>query len=136
MKILISFLLFSTQIFSASAQGTSVDKIKIELENSPDPVALAKTKFKKKYRIDTVALTSNKVFFRIADSLAYYGKLKKVYGPFPNDSALLQLIGKAPNVFYRASHIFIDTSKIRKSVANKLADTIIAKIRRGESSFD
>jgi parvulin-like peptidyl-prolyl isomerase len=117
-------------------QGASIDKMKIELEKAPDPVALAKNKIKKKYKIDTVAVTSNKKFLGIADSLAYYGKLGKVYGPFPNDSILLQVIGKAPNTFYRASHIFIDTSKMRKSVASKLADTIIAKIKRKEASFD
>jgi parvulin-like peptidyl-prolyl isomerase len=135
-KNLISILIFTILSTSLGAQGNSIDKMKIELENSADPVAFAKNKIRKKYKIDTVVVTSNKNFLGIADSLAYYGKLRKVYGPFPNNHILLQVIGKAPNTFYRASHIFIDTSKMRKSVASNLADTIIAKVKRGDATFD
>src|SRR5690606_15164520 len=100
-----------------------------------DPIAFIKTK-KKKYYIDTITVTSNKQFLGLKDSLAYHGKLRKVYGPWEGDSVLLQVIGKAPNFFYRASHILLDTPKLQTAVARKLADTIIAKIRRKQTSFE
>ncbi len=136
MRSVISFSLLFIFNVSVHAQGTSINKMKADLEKAADPVVHVKTTLKKKYKIDTIVITSNKQFLGIADSLAYYGKLKKVYGPFPNDSILVQVIGKASNIFYRASQIFIDTSKMRRSVASKLADTIIAKIKRGAASFD
>jgi parvulin-like peptidyl-prolyl isomerase len=136
MKIVVTISLLIVAAISIQAQGTSINKMKLDLENAADPVSHVKNKLRKKYKIDTVVITSNKQFLGIRDSLAYYGKLKKVYGPFPNDSILLQVIGKAPNTFYRASQIFLDTSKMRKSVASNLADTIIARIKRGDASFD
>jgi hypothetical protein len=131
-RYLITLLLFGTTCY---AQDAGLNKLKSELEKAPDPIAYLK-KIKKKYKVDTVVISSYKKFLGIADSLGYYGKMKKVYGPFPNDSILVQVIGKAPNIFYRASQIFLDTVRLRKSVASKLADTIIAKIKRKEAEFD
>ncbi len=120
---------------NAAAQGSGLDKIKAEMEAAPNPVEYVKTKLKKKYFIDTVFISSNKQFLGRPDSLAYHGKLRKVYGPWPEDSILVQIIGKAPNQFYHAAQILLDTSKMRKEVATKLADSIVARIRRKDKTF-
>lgn len=127
---LILFLLDTT----CFAQKSETDRLKAGLEAAQNPIEFLKSK-KKKYRIDTVFITSNVQFATPLDSLAYHGQVRKAYGPFPGDSVLLQVIGKAPNMFYHAQQIFLDTSKMRKEVAVKLADTIIARIKRKEKGF-
>jgi hypothetical protein len=119
----------------ASAQSPAVAKFKADWEKAPDPVAFLKSR-KKKYRIDTVTVTSNRQFLMRADSLAYFGKLKKVYGPFEDDSSMIQVIGKAPNIFYRVRHVLLDTPKLNKTVAKKLADSIVARIKRKETTIE
>lgn len=127
---LILFLLDTT----CFAQKSETDRLKAGLEAAQNPIEFLKGK-KKKYRIDTVFITSNVQFATQLDSLAYHGQVRKVYGPFPSDSILLQVIGKAPNMFYHAQQIFLDTSKMRKEVAVKLADSIIARVKRKEKGF-
>ena len=119
----------------AIGQSSSSARLKAALEKSEDPVGYLKSR-KKKYKIDTVSITSNKKFLGFLDSIAYHGKLKKVYGPVGDDSVLFQVIGKAPNMFYRAGHVLLDTPKLNPAVARKLADTIIARIKRKESTIE
>ena len=76
----------------------------------------------------------------MADSLAYKGVVKKVYGPFNAQKSsgrfLVQILGKAPNTFFRVSQIFLDTSVFRKKFADSLGDAIIAKINHGSATFE
>lgn len=116
------------------AQKSELDRLKAGLESAQNPIDFLKSK-KKKYRVDTIFITSNVTFANALDSLAYHGQPRKVYGPFPEDSILLQVMGKAPNMFYHAQQIFLDTSKMRKEVAAKLADSIMARVKRKEKSF-
>ena len=120
----------------AKSQGLDIPKIKAELEKSNEPVAYVKNTLHKKYKIDTIAVYKLEHFLSLADSLAYHGKLKKVYGPFPNENYLVQILGKAPNLFYRASQIFIDTAVFKKKVADSLGTLIIKKIKSGASNFE
>ncbi|WP_336517470.1 peptidylprolyl isomerase [Pollutibacter soli] len=133
-KAIIGVLFFLLQHISVQAQTGNTSNLKTALESSPDPVAYVK-KTKKKWRLDTVFISSNKRFFGLSDSLGYYGKIKKVYGPY-GDSVYMQILAKAPNVFYRASHILLDTSKLNAEVARSLADTIISKVRRKSAEFE
>jgi hypothetical protein len=132
--ILTVLLLMSTTA-PAAGQSPAVTKFKTDWEKAPDPIAFLKSK-KKKYRIDTVTVTSNRQFLMRADSLAYFGKLKKVYGPYADDSSMIQVIGKAPNIFYRVRHVLLDTPKLNKTVAKKLADSIVARIKRKETTIE
>src|SRR6202012_3048436 len=84
--------------------------------------------------IDVISTTS---FLGTPDSLAYYGKVGKVYGPYQGRSNryLIKILGKAPNAFYHVSHILLDTSVFRKKFADSLATTIINQVKSGSESF-
>jgi hypothetical protein len=112
--------------------------IKAELEKSPNPLLYTRDILKKRFRIDTIIVSRTRRFNGLADSLAYTGKEKKVYGPYgpANNRFLVQLLSKAPNQFYHISQIFIDTAVFRRRVADSLADAIIAKIRSGAATFE
>ena len=90
---------------------------------------------KKKYFIDTVAVLSTSTFLGKSDSLAYHGKVGKVYGPFKKENILVKILMKAPNTFYHVKHILLDTSVFSKRFADKLADSIILKIKSGLATF-
>jgi len=135
MKVLPLVLTLCSFSLTTLAQKSNVDKVKADMEASANPVEYVKTKLKKKYAIDTLFISSNKQFLGRPDSLAYHGQMRKVYGPWPDDSVLVQIVGKAPNIFYHASQILLDTSKMRKEVAMKLADSIIARVKRKEKIF-
>ncbi len=134
MKNLTLALFLLPLALSGFAQKTEIDRLKAGLESAKNPIEFLKAK-KKKYRVDTVFITSNITFANALDSLAYRGVVRKVYGPFAGDSVLLQVLGKAPNMFYHVQQIFLDTSRMRKDVASKLADSIIARVKRKEKSF-
>jgi hypothetical protein len=134
MKTLTLVLVLLALAPACLAQKSDTEKLKAGLEAAQNPIEFLKSK-KKKYRIDTVFITSTVQFAGSLDSLAYHGQVRKVYGPFPGDSILLQVIGKAPNMFYHAQQIFLDTSKMRKEVAVKLADSIIARVKRKAQTF-
>ncbi len=117
---------------------TTVKEIKHELERSPNPPLYAKQILKKRFKIDTIVVTRTRAFSSIADSLAYNGKEKKVYGPYgPKDERfLVQLLTKAPNQFYHVGQIFIDTSFFSRKVADSLANMIIKKVTSGQATFE
>lgn len=116
----------------------TIPQIKAELEKSPNPLLYTKQVLKRRFKIDTVVVTRTRVFNSVADSLAYNGKEKKVYGPYgPKGSQfLVQLLTKAPNQFFHISQIFIDTSVFSRRVADSLGNMIIQKIKSGTASFE
>jgi len=120
--------------FFASAQ--TVAQIKKELETTDNPLGYVKYKLKKKYVIDTVAIMSNNSFMGIMDSIAYKGKLNKVYGPFKGNNVLIKVLAKLPNTFYHVSHILIDTAVFQRVFADSMADNIIKRIQNGATTFE
>ena len=115
----------------------TVSQLKAELEKSTNPVLYTKQVLKKKFKIDTIAVTRTTLFSSLADSIAYTGKPGKVYGPYgkPGGQFLVQVLSKAPNLFYRISQIFIDTSVFRYRVADSIGKKIIEKLANGSASF-
>jgi hypothetical protein len=118
------------------AQQKSIATIKKELEQSPNPPLYVKTVLKKYFVLDTVGVMRTSGFTGLPDSLAYHGKIKKVYGPYENGKILVQILAKLPNTFNRISQIFIDTSIFTRRIADSLANDILAKIKSGSSSFE
>ncbi|UAY51371.1 peptidylprolyl isomerase [Ferruginibacter albus] len=119
------------------ANAQSIAQMKKVLDTTSDPIGYVKYVLKKKYTIDTISISSTTSFAGVADSLAYKGKQGKTYGPYTGRRGkyLVKILTKVPNTFYHVSHILLDTSVFRVKFANSLADTIIAKIQAGSSSF-
>jgi len=128
----------ATTVQPSTTVPTTIPQIKAELEKSPNPILYARDILKKRWKIDTIIVSRTRHFQAIADSLAYTGKEKKVYGPYgpAGNRFLVQLLSKAPNQFYHISQIFIDTAFFRRRVADSLADAIIGKIRSGAATFE
>src|SRR6186713_67563 len=122
----------------ARSKKLTIPQLKVELQNSPNPVLYTKQILQKRFKIDTVAVTRTRGFNSIADSLAYTGKEKKVYGPYGEKGSqfLVQVLTKAPNLFYHISQIFIDTSVFRYRIADSLGNMIVKKINEGSASFE
>lgn len=118
------------------AKSQSVAQIKKVLDTTRDPIGFVKYVLKKKYKIDTVTIMSTTSFLGLADSLAYKGKVGKVYGPFKGANYLIKVLGKVPNTFYHVSHILIDTSTFSKTFADSLSSKIIRKIQSDSSTFE
>jgi parvulin-like peptidyl-prolyl isomerase len=133
MKKLIVTFLFAALMLSVKCQTTA--QIKKELETTPDPIGYVKYKLKKKFFIDTVGILSSSSFLGIQDSIAYHGKIGKVYGPFKGHNILVKILAKIPNTFYHVSHIVIDTAIFKKRFADSLADNIISRIHSGNATF-
>ncbi len=134
MKRIFFVLFFVAAAFTASSQKLTTAQIKKIMDTTSNPVGFA-IFLKKKYFIDTIAVLSTKSFLGKADSLAYYGKVGKTYGPFKGENILVKILVKAPNMFYHVQHIVLDTSLFRVNFAENLADTIIAKVNSGRTSF-
>jgi peptidyl-prolyl cis-trans isomerase C len=117
---------------------TTIPKIKAALEESPNPILYTKQILQKRFRIDTIIVGKTRHFDGLADSLAYNGKEKKVYGPYgpPGGKFLVQLLSKAPNQFYHVGQIFIDTAIFRKRLADSIGNLILQKIRDGSATFE
>jgi len=120
------------------AKKFTIPQVKTALEQSPNPVLYAKQILQKRFKIDTIVVTRTRGFSSLADSLAYTGKEKKVYGPYgeKGNKFLVQLLTKAPNQFYHISQIFIDTSVFRYRIADSLGNLIIRKLRDNAASFE
>jgi len=118
------------------AKSQSVAQIKKVLDTTSDPIGFVKYVLKKKYKIDTVTIMSTTSFLGLADSLAYKGKIGKVYGPFKGANYLIKVLGKVPNTFYHVSHILIDTAIFSRKFADSVADKIIQKIKTDSSTFE
>ena len=120
------------------SQPKTMSEIKSEMEKSPNSPLYVKDILKKKFKLDTVMVTRTKHFNSLADSLAYVGVLKKVYGPFnmQGQKFLVQILARLPNTFYRISQIFIDTSVFRYRMADSLGKSILAKLQNHQDSFE
>jgi hypothetical protein len=137
MKIYIGLVLCLTCAVILRAQPVTIPQIKAELERSPNPILYTKQILKKRFKIDTIIVSRTRNFNGIADSLAYTGKEKKVYGPYgpKGQQFLVQLLSKAPNQFYHIGQIFIDTSVFRYHTADSLGKMILQKINNGTATF-
>jgi parvulin-like peptidyl-prolyl isomerase len=135
MKKIISTILFAILVIPAKSQAQTLAQIKKELDTTSNPIGYVKYKLKKKYKIDTVAVISSTSFMGLADSIAYKGKLGKVYGPFKGNNILIKILAKVPNTFYHVSHIVLDTAVFKKEFADSLGSTIISRIKSGNSTF-
>jgi hypothetical protein len=135
MKYILSlaFAISATQF--TIGQKMSTEQMKAGIEKSANPVAYVREVLKKKYKIDTIIVMSTSKFIGMADSLAYSGKKGKVYGPIEK-KYLVMVLGRAPNTFNRVSQIFIDTSTIRRRIADSLANSIISRIKDGKATFE
>lgn len=133
MKQLLSFAILLMMTSLVNSQ--SISQIKKELDTTRDPIGYVTYKLKKKYKIDTVTVVSTTSFRGISDSLAYHGKIGKVYGPFNGVNYLIKILAKVPNTFYHVSHILIDTSTFSRKFADSLANNIIKRIKSDSSSF-
>ncbi|MGG9970191.1 peptidylprolyl isomerase [Ferruginibacter sp. SUN002] len=129
------FVLFVLVLLCSNTFSQNLATIKKELEATDNPLGYVKYKLKKKYVIDTITVLSTTEFLGVADSLAYKGKVGKVYGPFKKGNYLIKVLAKLPNTFYHVSHIVLDTAIFREKFAENLADTIISKIKTGRSTF-
>ncbi|MEJ7586331.1 MAG: peptidylprolyl isomerase [Ferruginibacter sp.] len=134
MKHLLSALIL-VLIFTV-VKSQSVNQIKKVLDTTSDPIGYIKYKIKKRYKIDTVTIISTTSFLGLADSIAYKGKIGKVYGPFKGANYLIKVLAKVPNTFYHVSHILIDTATFSQTFADSIAGNIIKKIKTDSSSFE
>lgn len=123
-------------IAGANVFGQTVDQMKKVLDTTHDPIGYVKYRLKKKYKIDTVAVMSSTSFLGLADSLAYKGKVGKVYGPWKGANYLIKVLAKVPNTFYHVSHILLDTVLFKKNFADSLSTNIINKIQNGTNTFE
>ena len=123
-------------IAGANVFGQTVDQMKKVLDTTHDPIGYVKYRLKKKYKIDTVEVMSSTSFLGLADSLAYKGKVGKVYGPWKGANYLIKVLAKVPNTFYHVSHILLDTVLFKKNFADSLSTNIINKIQNGTNTFE
>ena len=131
-KFIIVVILF---IISANVFAQSTAQIKKVLDTTSNPIGFVKFVLKKKYKIDTVAIMSSSSFIGLADSLAYNGKIGKVYGPWKGANYLIKILAKVPNTFYHVSHILLDTVLFKRNFADSLSKKIITKISDGTNTF-
>jgi hypothetical protein len=133
------YLLLSLMLIVAGqclvAQKMTIAQMKEGIEKAQNPVAYVREVLKKKYKIDTVAVMNTTQFIGVADSLAYKGKQGKVYGPVEK-KYLIMVLGRAPNTFNHISQIFIDTSSIRRRIADSLANSIMSRLKSGTATFE
>ena len=123
-------------IAGANVFGQTVDQMKKVLDTTHDPIGYVKYRLKKKYKIDTVEVMSSTSFLGLADSLAYKGKVGKVYGPWKGANYLIKVLAKVPNTFYHVSHILLDTVLFKKNFADSLSTNIINKIQNSTNTFE
>jgi hypothetical protein len=129
-------IVFLAGCFSAMAQKKTIAQMKAELEKSTNPPLYVKDVLKKKFTLDTVLIFSSTQFGGTRDSLAYKGKVGKVYGPYDKGRVLVQILAKSNGTFNRVSQIFIDTTIFTKRIADSLAGSIVSRIKNGSTSFE
>lgn len=132
------FIILVISCLSGFSQSKSISEIKTELEKSPNSPLYVKDVMKKKFILDTIVVTRTTHFSSLADSLAYRGILKKVYGPYTMQGKkfLVQILARMPNTFYKISQIFIDTSVFRYRMADSLGKSILSKLKNNQDSFE
>jgi len=137
MKFISALVFLILAAFSTHAQKMSIAQMKIEIEKAGNSPLYVKDVLKKKFKIDTIIVTRTNHFRSLADSLAYKGQVKKVYGPYDQNNGrfLVQILAKAPNTFFHLSQIFLDTGVFSRRFADSMANSIIDKISSGKTSF-
>jgi PPIC-type PPIASE domain len=132
------FIILIISSLHGYCQAKTMAEIRTELEKSPNSPLYVKDIMKKKFKLDTVVVTRTTHFNSLADSLAYTGVLKKVYGPFTiqGQKFLVQILARLPNSFYRISQIFIDTTVFRYRIADSLGNSILNKLKNHQDSFE
>ncbi len=132
------FIILIFNCLNGFSQTKSITDIKKDIENSTNSPLYVKDVLKKKFKLDTVVVTRTTHFNSLADSLAYRGTLKKVYGPYTQNGQkfLVQVLARLPNTFYRISQIFIDTSVFRYRIADSLGNAILLKLKNHQDSFE
>jgi hypothetical protein len=118
------------------AQKKTIAQIKKELQAAQNPLAYVRDTLKKKYKLDTIVVTRIRNYQGIADSLAYHGQIRKVYGPFEKGKILVQVLAKIPNTFNRIGQIYLDTSVFKRQFADSIANSIVARIQAGSTTFE
>jgi hypothetical protein len=131
-------IILITSSLPGYCQPKTMTEIKTEIEKSPNSPLYVKDIMKKKFKLDTVVVTRTTHFNSLADSLAYTGVLRKVYGPFTiqGQRFLVQILARLPNNFYRISQIFIDTTVFRYRIADSLGNSILNKLKNHQDSFE
>jgi PPIC-type PPIASE domain len=138
MKLISALGILILGAISANAQKLSIAEMKTEIEKAANSPLYVKDVLKKKFKIDTIIVTRTSQFRSLADSLAYKGQIKKVYGPYSdpkNGRFLVQILAKAPNTFFHLSQVFLDTSVFSRKFADSLANSIVDKVNSGKTSF-
>ena len=135
MKKIITLFFLIAACHRGLAQKITTAQIKTNLENAQNPIAYARDVLKKQYKLDTIIILNATHFSGIADSLAYTGKIKKVYGPY-DKKFLVQILAKLPNTFNRVSQVFIDTAIFTRRIADSLANSIVDRVKQGTASFE
>ncbi len=135
MKLLLTVFCWILAAQLLVAQKLTTAQIKTNLEAAPNPIAYARDVLKKQFKIDTIIVLNSTHFSGLADSLAYHGKIKKVYGPYEK-KYVVQVLAKLPNTFTRISQVFIDTSIFTRRVADSLANSIVDRVKNGAASFE
>ncbi len=132
------FIMLTISCLYGFSQPKSITEVKSELEKSPNSPLYVKDVLKKKFVLDTIVVTRTTHFSSLADSLAYRGILKKVYGPYTMQGKkfLVQILARMPNTFYKISQIFIDTSVFRYRMADSLGKSILSKLKNNQDSFE
>lgn len=134
MKTLVVVLLFLFGNAAVFAQKKTVAQIKAELEKATNGPLYVKDVLKKRFVIDTIVIRGTQRFVGLPDSLAYHGKLRKVYGPY--GKTLVQILAKAPATFNHIAQIFLDTAVFSRRFADSLSDNIMLRIRQGSTTFE
>jgi hypothetical protein len=134
----LGFIFLIITCLHSYGQPRTIADIKSEMEKSPNSPLYVKDILKKKFKLDTVVVTRTVHFNSLADSLAYRGTLKKVYGPYTiqGQKFLVQILARLPNTFYRISQIFIDTSVFRYRIADSIGNSIVARVKNHQESFE
>ena len=138
MKVSITLIILALSYLPGICQQPSVSDMKTSIEKASNSPLYVKDVLKKKFKIDTIVVTRTEHFQSLADSLAYKGVIKKVYGPFTESKKrfLVQILAKAPNTFYRISQIFLDTSVFSQKFADSMSNSITARISSGQETFE
>lgn len=114
----------------------TIAQMKTAIEQSGNGPLYVKDVLKKQFKLDTIIVRRTWGFLGLADSLAFHGKVNKVYGPYDKGKFLVQILAKNPNMFNHIGQIFLDTSVFAPKVADSLGNVIIQKIRNGSATFE
>jgi PPIC-type PPIASE domain len=138
MRLLFCAIGLTLMAVTARTQQMTIAQMKSEIEKSPNSPLYVKQVLKKRFKIDSIVVARTRFFNSLADSIAYTGKVKAVYGPFQQKGSkfLVQVLAKAPNTFFHLSQIFIDTSFFTYRVADSLGMLIMKKLHTGADSFE